>query len=157
MELLATILRDLGFLFYGGPMVALAILIRVQGSIHQIPSSSLTRVFRAWGPGFGIALGSTVLGALLLRFIETGTFHWSVSSPFAVLDTLTWVLFLIMWISNIKLEIWTLEPLRQLDQEGRIGDKAAYEAAFLKLGRHLSVHGILVISVALLTVITRNI
>jgi len=149
MEQLATILQDLGFLLYGGPMVAWAVLMRAQGRLHQVDLPSIIRVFRSWGPGFGLALGAAVLGALLSRFLNTGSFTWSCDTPEACRDTVVWGLFLVMWASNIKLEIWSLEPLRKLDKDGTISDLDQYNAAAAKFSNHLSLHAALVIAVAI--------
>ncbi len=147
MELLASTIRDIGFVVYGGPMVAWAILLAAQGRLNSLDAPSIIRVFRAWGPGFGLSLGACVLGALLTRYLETEAFYWSLDTPEQRLDTGVWGLFLLMWVSNIKLEIWTLDPLRKLDGEDGITDPDSYRSSATKLKRHLAVHALLVLAV----------
>ena len=149
MELLSAILRDVGFLLYGGPMVAWAVLIQASGRLHSVEASSIVRVFRSWGPGFGLSLGTCVLGALLGRYLEHSSFQWSLATPEAQLDAAAWGFFLLMWISNIKLEIWTLEPFRKVERHSPGGDESLYDAGTSKLRSHLRIHAILVLAVAI--------
>jgi hypothetical protein len=148
MELLASTLRDVGFTLYGGPMVVWAVLLATRGRLHSVDAASIIRVFRAWGPGFGLALGACVLGALGSRYLQTGTFIWYFDTAGGRLDAGAWGFFLAMWISNIKLEIWTLDPLRKLDGEQGITDPEAYETSARRLQSHLMVHSLLVLIVA---------
>ena len=60
------------------------------------------------------------------------------------MEALAWLSFLGLWVSNIRLEIWTLDPLRLLDTGG-ITDEVAYAAAAKVLTRHLVFHGALVV------------
>lgn len=152
MELwLALMLRDLGFLLYGGPLVAFAVLITLGRRIPGLAPEAVIRTYRAWGPGLGLSLGATVLGALGARWFQHGAFSWSVAGTAAQLDLASWLAFLALWVSNIKLEVWTLQPLRTLDPPGGVTNPAAYQDAAGSLARHLVVHSMLVVIVAMLT------
>ena len=107
-------------------MLAWGILMWSQNRLHDVGFPSLVRTFRAWGPGFWTRNGR-VLGALGFRFLTQGTFYWGIESNAARLDTATWTMFALLWASNIKLEIWTLDPLRKPDQNGQIEDMAQYD------------------------------
>jgi len=148
---LALTLRDLGFLLYGGPLIAFAVLIALAPRIPGLAPEAAVRTFRAWGPGLGLALGATILGALSARWLEHGTFSWSTETHAARLDLASWLAFLALWVSNIKLEVWTLQPLRSLDPPDGITDAADYRAATRSLTRHLGVHAALVVVVLVLT------
>jgi len=148
MNFAADILRDIGFVLYAGPMVMWAFLMHASGTLHHQPQRRIVRVFRCWGPGFGLAMGATVLGALSSRWLQEGGFQWSAGT----LDAYAWLTFLMLWISNIKLEIWTLDPLRKLDDGNQIADEAAYSRACSALTRHLSVQTVLIFTLAALAI-----
>jgi len=151
MELwLALTLRDLGYLLYGGPLVAFAVLITLGQRIPGLAPEATVRTYRAWGPGLGLALGATILGALGARWIQHGAFSWSFAGTAAQLDVASWLALLALWVSNIKLEVWTLQPLRTLDPPSGITDPAAYRHATRSLARHLAVHAVLVVAVVVL-------
>lgn len=148
MELAATLLRDLGFLLYAGPMVAFTALVLWAGRAHPRPWE-VVRTYRSWGPGFGLAMGATVLGALSLHYLHHGAFRWSWDSTGAQVELAAWLCFGVLWASNIKLEIWTLEPLRKLDRDG-VSDEAAYRTGTRGLGAHMAVQSLLVLATVVL-------
>ena len=148
MPLLAHLLQNLGFLLYGGPMVAFAILVAASGRIPHMQPWDIVRTYRSWGAGFGLSLGACVLGGLIRYYLMHHAFTWDMDTPEHTGVLLTFTTFLLIWISNIKLEIWTLEPLRKLDQNGLVSDTDAYRAATARLSRHMALHALLVLVVA---------
>ena len=152
MELwLALTLRDLGFLLYGGPMFAFTAVIALSGRVPGIEPVSAFRAYRTWGPGFGLALGATIFGGLVARWLEQGGFSWTWDTPAAQVDLGLSLAFLVLWVSNIKLEIWTLQPLRTLDDPAAgVVDGDAYTQATASLARHMVVHSVLVLAVFVL-------
>lgn len=148
MSELAHVLQNLGFLLYGGPMVAFTILVAAAHTIPNMNTWDVVRTYRSWGAGLGLALGACVFGGLARFYLHFGGFLdvWDQPDAQAYIPTL--VAFFLMWASNIKLEIWTLEPLRKLDKEGVIADEAAYEVARAALARHMSVQSTLVLAIA---------
>lgn len=152
MELwLAHTLRDLGFLLYGGPLVAFTIVIALSARIPGLTPWAAVRTYRAWGPGLGLSLGATVFGALLGRWLEHGEFMWGWSTTLERVDLAAWLAFLVLWASNIKLEIWTLQPLRTLDPpDAGVSDEPAFRAAARRLTRHMVLHALLIVGVLVL-------
>ena len=148
MEFVATMLRDFGFALYAGPMVMWAILMCTSGRLHDLSPVTIGRIFRSWGPGFGLSMGALVSGALVLRWMETNTFAWTVDTPIGALDSFAWSTLFLLWVSNIKLEIWTLDPIRKLDDGHQISDEEAYRSASSKLTRHLAIHALLLAALA---------
>ena len=142
-------LRDLGFLLYGGPMVAFAILMVWDELQGRTLAATTTRVFRAWGPGFGLSLGATVLGALSGRWLTHGTFSFSMSTGAETIDTIAWCLFFLLWLSNIQLEVWTLHPVRGADPNDTPPDAALFPAACRRLRRHVVLQACLVMATAI--------
>ena len=147
LQTLALALRDVGFVLYGGPLVAFAVLVGLRAHLVSANGVEIFRAYRAWGPGLGLSLGATVFGGLGAHYLEHGAFAWSLERP---AELLGWLTFFAMWVSNIKLEVWTLEPLRKLDRERGLTDEAAFEAATAPVARHLLIHAALVLAVVVL-------
>ena len=126
------ILQSLGWLLYAGPMIAFAILVRVQ------PSSIDS--FQKWGVGFGLSLALWVYTCIAIQYVNHATFYPDLQSnpwiPAAV----------VMWVSNIKLEIWTLDPIRKKNDISLESLNAAQQ----KLKNHLAVHALFVLAVHVL-------
>ncbi len=143
MQHLALLLQNLGFLLYGGPMIAFAILVAAAYQIPGVKPWDIVRVYRAWGAGFGLAMGATVLGGLTRYYLKHGSFSWGWETAQERVVLATFLAFFLLWASNIKLEIWTLEPCRKLDREGGI-DEAAWAVAHARLARHMLRQAVLV-------------
>lgn len=129
---LLTIIQSIGWLLYAGPMIAFAILVRLQ------PSS--IEIFQKWGVGFGLSLAVWVYTSIAIQYLDHATFYPDLKSNLWIVAAI------VMWISNIKLEIWTLDPIRKkndisLDSLG---------AAQQKLKNHLAVHALFVVTVHVL-------
>ena len=135
-------------MLYAGPMVAFAILIAARNAIPNMAPWTLVRTYRAWGAGFGISLGLCILGGLTRYYLRHGSFTWGWSTPAETRVLATFLCFLAMWASNIKLEIWSLEPLRKLDKDGDVADPEAYRAATASFSQHLTMHAVLALLVA---------
>ncbi len=142
----AQILQNLGFLLYGGPLVAFTVLITAAGALPHMKRWDLVRCYRAWGPGLGISLGVSIFGMLAAYWLEHGAFSWGWSTPEETRILAAWLTFFVMWVSNLKLEVWTLEPLRKLDGADGVTDEGAYSAATGRLLRHMWIHSILILA-----------
>lgn len=151
MELwLALMLRDVGFLLYGGPLVAFAVVVSLSSRVPGLTPWSAVRTFRAWGPGLGLSLGAAVAGGLVAHWLAHGAFTWTWDTPRAQVELAGWLAFFALWASNIKLEVWTLHPLRALDGPEGVSDQPAYLAATRRLSRHLVGHAALILLVTVL-------
>jgi len=139
---LTLLLRDLGFVVYGGSLLALSILIAAAhvGAVPYLAREAAVRTYRAWGPGLGLSMGGIVLYGLAHHYMTTGGFAWPLDAP----TTPAWGIFLLAWASNLRLEVWTLDPLRILDDdEDGITDEGAYREATGWLLAHLLVQNVL--------------
>ena len=129
---LLSILQSVGWLLYAGPMIAFAILVRIQ------PSSIET--FQKWGVGFGLSLAAWVYTSIAIQFFTNSTFYPDIQKN-------PWIIAaIIMWISNIKLEIWTLDPIRKKNDSSL----ESLQQAERKLKNHLALHSIFVMLVHIL-------
>ena len=156
METVAELLWRLGFLLYGGPIVAFAILVSAASRIPDIQPWEIVRTYRCWGPGLGLSLGAAILGGLTGHYLTHGSFTWAWSSPVERWELATWLCFFLLWVSNLKLEVWTLEPLRKLDRSGQIEDPEAYREGVRPLSRHLVVQAVLVVAVVCCEIVYRS-
>ena len=157
MRVAAHILQDLGFILYAGPLLAFCVLITLAPRLEGLTIHGVVRTYRAWGPGLGLALGACILGALTGEWLDRGEFSWSLHSATEQWRSAAHGLFVAAWVSNIKLEIWTLEPLRKLDSAAPADppDSSAYAAAAEALRTHMAVHSALILGVAVLEIIRR--
>jgi len=149
----ALILRDLGLMMYGGPIIAFTILIATARFHQTVSLPDVIRTYRRFGVGLGLSLGATIFGMLVAYYLEHGAFRWGWQTPTEQVTLAAWLTFLVMWISNIRLEIWTLDPLRMLDVEGIITNETEYRASARVLLSHLFVHsGLIVLAMVLFNI-----
>jgi len=146
----ARLLHDLGLLLYGGPMVAFAVLIALSGRLPGTARWEIVRAYRAWGPGLGLSMGAWVLGLLLGHYLDAGAFRWGWATPHERWTLAAHTVFLLLWVWNIRVEIWSLEPLRRLDRSGQVRDPAAYVAATRLLARDMGLQAALVLAYVVL-------
>jgi hypothetical protein len=137
----------IGGALYGGPLVCFALLMAARRQIPHLPTAAVVRTARAWGPGLGLSMGAALLGGLLLHLGARGRFAWGPSSGGDIGELVLWLSVFVVWVSNIKLEVWTLEPLRKLDPGGPLPEGPTYEAAADRWTRHLIVHAALILAV----------
>lgn len=127
-----TILQSLGWALYAGPMIAFAIMIHTKKP--TIP------IFQLWGVGFGLSLALWIYTTIALQYAAEATFLIDIRSNIWILAAF------IMWVSNVKLEIWTLDPIRKKNTKTIVQLQQAERT--LKI--HLSIHALLVVLVHVL-------
>lgn len=150
----AQALHDLGMLLYAGPMVAFTVLVGLSGRLPHLRRWDVVRTYRAWGAGLGLAMGAWVLGLALRHYLARGAFTWAADTPQARLYLASQLVFLAAWIWNVRVEVWSLEPLRRLDRAGQVDDPAAYATATATLARDMALQSALVLTYAVLDGIT---
>lgn len=143
MTLALQVLADLGTTVYAGTVLAFTALMLFRARVG--PSERVVRVFRAWGPGQGLAMGALILGHAGLYYLQMGAFEWAARSPAEIAVIVQHVVFVVLWFSSFHLEIWTLEPTRKLDVDGAITDRDAYEKAARKATVQLVLNSLLLL------------
>lgn len=139
---LATLVRDLAFVVHAGGIAAFALMAALSARVGGPPTAQVLRIYRGFGPGLGVSLGLTIFGALLAHYGTVGAFSWGTDAATGGwAGLLAWMVFFVAWVSNIQLEVWTLEPLRKLDPEGtgHATDAAGLDHATRRVIRHLGV------------------
>ena len=122
----------LGWLLYAGPMIALTTLF--------LYDRSAAETFQKWGVGFGLSLTLFVYSSIGLQYLKAGHFY-------PTFDEKPWLVpAFLMWISNIKLEIWTLDPIRKRKDK----TESELSQAHTHLRNHLLVHSLLILVVQVL-------
>lgn len=147
---LAAALHDLGMVLYVGPMVAFTVLIAMHRRLRPMQPWDVVRTYRAWGAGLGLSMGAWVLGLLLGYYIDQGAFVWRFDSPTARWTTARFLVFLALWAWNLRVEVWSLEPLRRLDQDGVVADPGSYAAATARLVRDMALQSVLCLGYVLM-------
>lgn len=140
------VLHDLGGTLYAGPMVAFTLLLAMARRGTRVELLALVRTLRAWGAGFGLAMGAWVLGLLALHYLQTGAFRWAWGSAYERWTLVRHLVFLALWVWNVRVEIWSLEPLRRLDRGAEPVEPAALRAASGPLLRDMALQSTLLVS-----------
>ncbi len=148
---LANALHAVGMVLYAGPMVAFSVLVALRRRLPHMQPWDVIRTYRAFGAGLGLSMGAWVFGLLLGYYIDHGAFAWSFDSPAARWTSARFLVFLALWAWNLRVEVWSLEPLRKLDQRGVVADPAAYGAAAGRLLRDMGLQSVLCLAYVVLT------
>jgi len=157
MDSVATFLHAAGLLLYGGPLLAFAILLACGDRIHGLRAWHLDRIWRAWGPGSGLALAVLILGGVLRYWSLGHAFSWNLQDPVGRGFLLKHLLFLALWVDYTVTEIWVAEPLRRLDPgPGDPPDPGAYLAARPRLLRHVWVSAGILLAILVLSSLPRG-
>ena len=151
MRDLAHIFQLVGFWLYALPILWCAGTLLVKREVHA--NIGTLRRFQTLGPLLGLSLGGCIFGAIVGTWMDHGEFSMDWSSQEGRLEAAALISFFAVWVSNIKLEIWTLEPVRKLDN--RVPDlperSEAFEQAVGSLRLHLALHSLGIISVIVLS------
>jgi hypothetical protein len=149
---LAELVRDLGFLVYGGSMLSFTALVTAAARRSSLSSPVVVRAFQAWGPGLGLSLGAVVSGALAAHYLRIGAWSWVPSTGIGWTGLFAWLAFFALWASNVVLEVWTLEPLRKRPAPSPDSpDEAGWSDARVKLESHMQLQSALVLLTFLFT------
>ncbi len=150
VEAAARLALSLAGTVHGGSLIAFALLLAFRRSISHVDEAGVLRVYRAWGAGFGLSLGAYWLA---LAALWPGTHNPGATTllerfaipmnPAADLGGVQIGLFFAYWVNYVALEIWTLEPCRLLDKDGKVSDPAAYGAAAQRVATHLMLNAAL--------------
>jgi hypothetical protein len=101
-----------GFSLYAVPFLWLGTKTLTQRS-GQSAVTNLQRFVR-FGPMLGLSLGICIFGSLGGLWLDYGQFSWTGMPDQFVARQL---IFGMMWVSNIKFEIWTLDGIRDMKPE----------------------------------------
>ena len=150
MRDIANILQHAGFIVYALPILWCTF------KMHQLKEQSglvrPLRTFRRMGPVLGLSLGACILGVLAGQWLDHQAFelHWSTDSD--RVESAMYITFFAIWVSNIKLEIWTLEPLRKIDNATSLYPESmdAFHSAAAPVRAHLLLHTIGILSIIIL-------
>ena len=124
------ICQTLAWTVYAGPMIAFCILSYLNPNFYKL--------FSQFGVGFGLSLTVWIYSTIVIQYLSEGHFFPSPQeNPWLIAA-------LIMWVSNIKLEIWTLDPIRKNK------DPILPQKYMRSLRSHLSVHTLLIALVEIL-------
>lgn len=101
-----SICRLLAWMLYVGVVVSFAIL----QLFSQTDTENYLLWFRKMGVILGLSLGATILPSIVIRWLETGSYY-----PLSSMEGVAFSVGFALWVSNIILEIWTLDPIRKFD------------------------------------------
>ncbi len=135
MEIVLTtldVIRNVAWSVYMGLVLAFAVL----SIFSKIAIESYLEWFRRFGVILGLSLGATLLPSIVLIWFERGSYY-----PQGTLETIGCAVGLGMWISNMVLEIWTLDPIRKYDL-GILDERQDIATKRAKALTHIRLHAI---------------
>ena len=150
MRDLAQFCQYTGFLLYSVPIFWFAFSL-LRASTEE-KSLERLRNFRSLGPLLGLSFGACIFGTLAGIWLDHGEFtlRWSTQTDRA--ESALHITFFAVWISNIKLEIWTLDPLRKLDSSPTVTPVIddPLRTAMHATRRHIALHTVGLLAVLIL-------
>ena len=148
---------------HGGALLTFALLLNFRGRIPHVRTEDVVRVYRAFGAGIGLSLGAFVPTTLYHHIV---TMNPGASLPGAMalrwdttnnsFNSAAMLGLFVLWVSYIHLEVWSIEPLRRLDKDGVVTDRAAYEAAASRVGVQLAFNAVVFAKVLTLQALTQG-
>ena len=129
------VIRSVAWSMYLGIIVAFATL----SIFSKIEIKSYLEWFRKFGVILGLSLGTTLLSSIVTIWFERGTYY-----PQTSIESLGAGIGFGMWVSNIILEIWTLDPIRKNDL-GILDEEHNIETKQRKALSHIRLHALLCI------------
>jgi len=145
------ILQHAGFILYAVPILWCTVaLIRAPLAENTIAP---LRLYRRLGPLLGLSLGLCIVTSIAGFWLDYGSFDLDWSTTERRKEAACVGTFFLVWVSNIKLEVWTLEPVRKRDNNppAAPADMDQFGEAVHALKRHMSLHCIGLVSVAVLS------
>lgn len=130
-----TLFRDVCWTLYAGVILAYAI-----NSIRTTSPTDFLTSFRSVGVILGLSFGGTILSSIVLYWFTRGSYF-----PTSTLEMVGWGIGFALWVSNIILEIWTLDPIRKTAL-GILPAEIDPTVAEQKALRHLQGHSVLCLS-----------
>ena len=127
------VIRSIAWSMYLGLVVAFATL----SVFSKIEIESYLEWFRRFGVILGLSLGATLLPSIAIMWFKRGSYY-----PQNTIETLGFGIGFGMWVSNIILEIWTLDPIRKNDL-GILDEQHNIETKRRKALTHIRIHALL--------------
>jgi|GEM_PF-3458573 len=128
-----TIVRNIAWTLYMGVVVSFALM----SIFSTVEKHDYLLWFRKFGVILGLSLGTTILSSIVLTWLSRSSFY-----PQSTLETIGLGIGFTMWVSNIILEIWTLDPVRKFDLD-LLDDAQNIESIRQRGIRHVRLQAIL--------------
>ncbi len=157
------VLNLLAGTIHGGALLVFALLLNFRKAIPHVKTWDVVRVYRAFGAGIGLSLGAFVPTELYRHILgmnagaklpQALALRWD--STDHSFNSAKMILLFVLWVSYIHLEVWTIEPTRRLDKDGKVTDVAAYEAATNRIARQLAFNAVVFATLLSLGALTQG-
>ena len=149
LEWLFLALHWLGTTVYCGSVIGFALLLGLAPRLERVDEVATMDVYRSWGAILGLSMGCLIFGGLGAWFLQHGqSFVWPSVTEADQLSLAKLLVFLVLWVSSFHLEIWTLDPIRKLQSDGPVADRAAWDQAYQRVTLQLTGNTVLILIVA---------
>jgi hypothetical protein len=125
--------RNVAWTLYMGVVVSFALM----SIFSTFEKHDYLLWFRKFGVILGLSLGTTILSSVVLTWFDRLSFY-----PQSTLETIGLGIGFVMWVSNIILEIWTLDPVRKFDLH-LLDDSRNIEAIHQRSIHHIRLQALL--------------
>ena len=133
------VIRGVAWSMYLGLMLAFAIL----SVFSEFDLADYLKWFSKFGVVLGLSLGATLLPSIVLVWFERGSYY-----PQGTLETVGVTIGFVMWVSNIILEIWTLDPIRKYDLN-ILDERISIDAKRQRALSHIRLHAVLCVATSI--------
>ena len=87
-------------IYFGG-----ILLFSIYSLFNTKKSQAISVQFQGFGVIFGLSLGISILSKIIFHWLQIGHYY-----PGTTLEKIGFSLAFLIWLSNMILEIWTLDP-----------------------------------------------
>ena len=110
LQVMATTTHWFGLALYGTILTTFALAATARSRNR----TQVLAAYQKWGAILGLSMGAIIFGGIGIHLLEYGL-HWPPETdPDQHAILAKYGVFAVLWFSSFHLEIWTLEPLRQL-------------------------------------------
>ncbi len=138
-------LHWLGVTVYCGSVLSFALVLGLAMRVDRLDEVAVMNVYRAWGAILGLSMGALIFGGLGAWTLAHDGFSWPQETLGDQLSAIKQGVFLVLWVSSFHLEIWTLDPIRKLQDGGAISDRAAWDRTFRRVVGQLTLNSVLIL------------
>ena len=119
------------------------LLFSIFGIFNSDKPEAISLQFQKFGVIFGLSLGAALLSKILFHGLDVGHYY-----PRNLNEVLGFGFAFLTWLSNMILEVWTLDPIRKR-HKGLLPASFDIDTAEIRFLRHLWLHSVILLGTQL--------